>query len=153
MLASFWARPWSLPQGVLVIYFGSAASCRPCNVVWPHQGPVPHSRRLYGEPYAQCNKVALGTTREVLWCYVSDGWVFVGWLGKGKTTSHLHAPNITYSTSASSVSLPPWSCSWRDALCSQVCCRGNGWQAIYPAEVRGTARVPSHSFCCKGVQR
>ena len=116
--------------------WGSAASWRPCNVVWPHQGPVPHSRRLYGEPYAQCNNVALGTTREVLWCYVSDGWVFVGWLGKGKTTSHLHAPNITYSTSASSVSLPPWSCSWRDALCSQVCCRGNGWQAIYPAEVR-----------------
>ena len=22
---------------------GSAASWRPCNVVWPHQGPVPHS--------------------------------------------------------------------------------------------------------------
>ena len=31
------------PQGLLVIYFGSAASWRPCNVVWPHQGPVPHS--------------------------------------------------------------------------------------------------------------
>ena len=29
--------------GVLVIYFGSAASWRPCNVVWPHQGPVSHS--------------------------------------------------------------------------------------------------------------
>ena len=27
-------------QGVLVIYFGSAASWRPSNVVWPHQGPV-----------------------------------------------------------------------------------------------------------------
>ena len=72
MLALLWARLRSLPQGVLVIYFGSAASWRPCNVVWPHQGPVPHSRRLYGEPYAQCNKVALGTTRVVLWCYVSD---------------------------------------------------------------------------------
>ena len=72
MLALPWARPRSSPQGVLVIYFGSAASWRPCNVVWPHQGLVPHSRRLYGEPYAQCNKVALGTTREVLWCYVSD---------------------------------------------------------------------------------
>ena len=32
-----------LPQGVLVIYFGSAASWRPCNVVRPHQGPVSHS--------------------------------------------------------------------------------------------------------------
>ena len=30
-------------QGVLVIYFGSAASWRPCNVLCPHQGPVPHS--------------------------------------------------------------------------------------------------------------
>ena len=37
------ARLRSLPQGVLVIYFGSAASWRPCNVVRPHQGPVPHS--------------------------------------------------------------------------------------------------------------
>ena len=26
--------------GTLVIYFGTAASWRPCNVVWPHQGPV-----------------------------------------------------------------------------------------------------------------
>ena len=52
-----------LPQGVLVIYFGSAASWRPYNVVWPHQGPVPHSWRLYGEPPAQCNDVALGTTK------------------------------------------------------------------------------------------
>ena len=33
----------SLPQGVLVICFGSAASWRPCNVVCPHQGPVSHS--------------------------------------------------------------------------------------------------------------
>ena len=33
-------------QGVLVIYFGSAASWRPCNVVRPHQGPVPHSLGL-----------------------------------------------------------------------------------------------------------
>ena len=30
-------------QGVLVIYFGSAASWRPSNVEWPHQGLVPHS--------------------------------------------------------------------------------------------------------------
>ena len=40
MLALLWARPRSLHQGMLVIYFGSAASWRPCNVVWPHQGPV-----------------------------------------------------------------------------------------------------------------
>ena len=81
---------WSdVEESVLVIYFGSAASWRPCNVVWPHQGPVSHSRRLYGRPSAQCNKVALGTTREVLWCHVSDGSVFVGWLGRGNTTSHL----------------------------------------------------------------
>ena len=38
-----WARLRSLPQGVLVVYFGSAASWRPCNVADPHQGPVPHS--------------------------------------------------------------------------------------------------------------
>ena len=38
-----WARLRSLLQGVLVIYFGSAASWRPCNVADPHQGPVPHS--------------------------------------------------------------------------------------------------------------
>ena len=37
------ARPRSLHQGVLVIYFGSAATWRPCNVVRPHQGPVSHS--------------------------------------------------------------------------------------------------------------
>ena len=37
MPALLWARPRSLPQGVLVIHFGSAASWRPCNVVWPHQ--------------------------------------------------------------------------------------------------------------------
>ena len=43
MLALLWARPRSLHQGVLEIYFGSAAPWRPCNVVWPHQGPVPHS--------------------------------------------------------------------------------------------------------------
>ena len=48
MLALPWARLRSLPQGVLVIYFGSAASWRPCNVVQPHQGLVPHSWRLYG---------------------------------------------------------------------------------------------------------
>ena len=42
-LALLWARPRSLPQGVLVIYFGSAASWRPCNVVRPHQGLVSHS--------------------------------------------------------------------------------------------------------------
>ena len=30
----------------LVIYFGSAASWRPCNVVRPHQGLVPHSCKL-----------------------------------------------------------------------------------------------------------
>ena len=35
-----WARPQSLPQGVLVVYVGSAASWRPCNVADPHQGPV-----------------------------------------------------------------------------------------------------------------
>ena len=28
--------------------------------------------------------------------------------------------------------LPPWPCSWRDALCSQVRCRGNDWQTINP---------------------
>ena len=43
MLALLWARLRSLPQGVLVIHFGSAASWRPCNVVRPHQGPVSHS--------------------------------------------------------------------------------------------------------------
>ena len=32
-------------------------------VVWPYQGPVPHSWRLYGEPSAQCNDVTLGTTK------------------------------------------------------------------------------------------
>ena len=63
MLALLWARLRSLPQGVLVIYFGSAASWRPCNVVRPHQGLVPHSWKLYGEPSAQCNDVALGTTK------------------------------------------------------------------------------------------
>ena len=63
MLALLWARLRSLPQGVLVIYFVSAASWRPCNVVQPHQGLVPHSWRLYGEPSAQCNDVALGTTK------------------------------------------------------------------------------------------
>ena len=49
------------------IYFGSAASWRPCNVVRPHQGLVSHSRRLYGRPSAQCNAVTLGTTRVMLW--------------------------------------------------------------------------------------
>ena len=69
---SLWARLRSLLQGVLVIYFGSAASWRPCNVVRPHQGPFSHSRRLYGRPSAQCNVVTLGTTRVMYWCHVSD---------------------------------------------------------------------------------
>ena len=133
MLALLWARPRSLPQGVLVIYFGSAASWRPCNVVRPHQGPVSHSRRLYGRPSAQCNVRYIGaTTRVMYWCHVSDGSVFVGWLGRGNTTSHLLHHTSHTAPSTSFVSLPPWPCSWRDALCSQVCCRGNGWQAINP---------------------
>ena len=37
------ARPQSLPQRVPVTYIGGAASWRPCNVAYPHQGPVPHS--------------------------------------------------------------------------------------------------------------
>ena len=89
MLALLWARPRSLPQGVLVIYFGSAASWRPCKVVRPHQGPVSHSSMLYGRPSAQCNVVTLGTTEAMYWCHISDGSVFVGWLGRGNTTSHL----------------------------------------------------------------
>ena len=27
-------------------------------MIWSHQGPVPHSWRLYGRPSAQCNDVA-----------------------------------------------------------------------------------------------
>ena len=61
-----------------------------------------------------------------------DGWVMVGWLGRACTTSHITLRCIPHSTSASFLSLPPWPCSWRDALCSQVRCRGNGWQAINP---------------------
>ena len=39
-------------------------------------------------------------------------------------------------TRAPFLSLPPWPCGWRDALCNQVSCRGHGWQAI-PHVVRG----------------
>ena len=31
------------PQRVPIVYIGGAASWRPCNVAYPHQGPVPHS--------------------------------------------------------------------------------------------------------------
>ena len=83
------ARPRSLPQGVLVIYFGSAASWRPCNVVWPHQG--------YGEPSAQCNVVTLGTTEVMFWCHVSDGsgeWRLVG-QGLHHTSFYMHHTSLT----------------------------------------------------------
>ena len=79
MLALLWARPRSLPQGVLVIYFGSAASWRPCNVVCPRQGPTAEAVR---GPCAQCNEVALGKTKVVLWCTAVMGrWLEVGWEG------------------------------------------------------------------------
>ena len=42
-LALSWARPQSLPQRVLIVYIGGAASWRPCNVAYPHQGLVSHS--------------------------------------------------------------------------------------------------------------
>ena len=109
-----------LHPGVPVMWFGHIRDL------------FPTAEGCMGSRPAQCNVVTLGTTRVVLWCYVSDGSVIGGWLGRVCTTLHLHAPNITYSTTASFVSLPPWPCSWRDALCSQVCCRGNGWQAINP---------------------
>ena len=80
MLALPWARLRSLPQGVLVIYFGSAASWRPCNVVWPHQGPVSHSGRLYGRPLSQCNKVTLAIRQR--WCKAVMEWCSsAGWEG------------------------------------------------------------------------
>ena len=57
-------------------------------------------------------------------------WMEVGWEGSPPHiiahTMHAHAQVELF------LSLPPWPCSWRDALCSQVCCRGNGWQAINP---------------------
>ena len=80
-----------------------------------------------------------------------------GWLGRGTTTlhcTHMHCHIIT-DTRASFLSLPPWPCGWRDALCNQVSCRGHGWQAILPrrpgvlcegdegtAEVRDQRRFP-----------
>ena len=65
MLALLWARLRSLPQGVLVIYFGSAASWRPCNVVWPHQGPVPTAEGCMGS--------RLPNVTRLQWAYVSTG--------------------------------------------------------------------------------
>ena len=66
----------------------------------------PTAEVLYGEPSAQCNVVTLGTAKVMFWCYVSDGSVNGGWLGRVCTTLHLHAPYITHSTSASFVSPP-----------------------------------------------
>ena len=56
-------------------------------------------------------------------------------VGKGHHRTPLHtlrAGAQAQSLEPFSLSLPPWPCSWRDALCSQVCCRGRGWQAITP---------------------
>ena len=63
---------------------------------------------------------------------VSDGLVVEGWLGRVSTILHLHTPYTHLKTPELFLSLPPWRCSWRDALCNQVSCRGHGWQAIPP---------------------
>ena len=62
------------------------------------------------------------------------GSVNGGWLGRVCTILHCTLRCIPHhhSTSASFLSLPPWPCSWRDALCNQVRCRGRGWQGITP---------------------
>ena len=68
---------------------------------------------------------------------VCDGLVVVGWLGRG--TTGLHCTHHVYTHHKTPVhfhcfsSFPPWPCSWRDALCNQVSCRGHGWQAILPS--------------------
>ena len=73
-----------------------------------------------------------GINDEAQTTWTKGGTVDGGWLGRVSTILHITLRCIPHSTSASFVSLPPWPCSWRDALCSQVCCRGNGWQAINP---------------------
>ena len=96
MLALLWARLRSLPQGVLVIYFGSAASWRPCNVVTATSGTCLPQLKAVWEAVAQCNVVALGTTEVLYWCHVSDGLVNGGWLGRVCTTLHLlHHTSLT----------------------------------------------------------
>ena len=160
MLALLWARPRSLPQGVLVIYFGSAASWRPCNMVRPHQGPVPQLTAVWEavRPMQQC---CIGHKQKyaLVGC---DGWVIGRLVGQGLHRQSYHTLMHTTQHLSIFCSLPPWPCSWRDALCSQVCCRGNGWQAINPrcpgclslrgrrASPRsGTAQVPPTASAVK----
>ena len=63
-----------------------------------------------------------------------SGLVVVGWLGRGHYRTSLRTPRAVAQAQSLELflSLPPWPCSWRDALCNQVCCRGRGWQAITP---------------------
>ena len=80
-------------------------------------------------------------------------------VGQGLHHTSFTTPCITHSTSTSFVSLLPWPCSWRDALCSQVCCRGTplthvvrdafceGDEGI--AEVREQHRYPPSAFAVR----
>ena len=97
----------------------------------------------------------------------SDGWVDGRLVGQGLHHSSYHTQmHTTQHHRNLSLSLLSWPCSWRDALCSQVRCRGNGWQAINPRcpgclsvremraspEVWEQHRYPPTASCCKGVQ-
>ena len=80
-LALLWARPRSLPQGVLVIYFGSAASWRPCNVVWPHQDLFPTAE---GCKESRLPNVTLLHWAQQRYALVGcDGWVIGRLVGQG----------------------------------------------------------------------
>ena len=96
------------------------------------------------------NVTLLHWAKQPRWCKAVMVWWMeeVGWEGSpphiiAHTTRGAHGQVEHFF-----LSLPPWPCSWRDALCSQVRCRGRGRQAINP-------RCPG-SFCegdegiCKG---
>ena len=74
----------------------------------------------------------LWAKKVMLWCRAVMGrWLKDGWVGAPPYfIAHTDAIPHHHSTSASFLSLPG-PVVWRDALCSQVCCRGRGWQAHY----------------------
>ena len=72
------------------------------------------------------NVTLLHWAKQPRWCEaVMIGWMEVGWEGSPPHTI-AHTTRVAHAQVEHFLSLPPWPCSWRDALCSQVCCRGNG---------------------------